>query len=173
MVRLISLMLVLSLPVVPATGQRVGQQVPTNFVMRTLGGDTTSLATWTGRARVVNLWASWCTPCRVELPTLGALADSLAGDGIVVVALALDRAAPVRRFLATLTDRPPRVLLEDAPLPRRWGTWALPVTIVLDGDDRILHVHHGAARWDDPRVVASIRALVARPPGPRGGDDGP
>lgn len=168
MVRMSALFLTVLLGPALASGQQVGHQVPTDFTMRTLSGDTTSLAASAGRVRIVNLWATWCTPCRVELPSLGGLADSVRADGIEVVALALDRADRVRRFLATLSTAPPRVVIEDQPLPRRWGMWALPVTLVLGRDDRVLHVHYGAARWDDPAVVASLRELVARHEPPAG-----
>lgn len=140
--------------------QRVGEVLPGRFAVHTLAGDALPWSDATSGTRVVNLWATWCTPCRAELPGLAALADSLSGSPISVVALALDRPAAVRRFLATLPKAPP-ILIEHEPLPKAWGRWALPVTIILDAEDRVLHTHFGAARWDDPAVIASVRALHA------------
>lgn len=143
----------------PLPAQRVGDLLPDRFTVATVSGDTAAWADATRGIRVVNLWATWCTPCRAELPSLAALADSLAPDRASVVALALDRPAAVRRFLATIAEPPP-VLVEHDPLPRAWGRWALPVTVILDADNRVLHTHFGAARWDDAAVVAAVRALI-------------
>lgn len=147
----------------PLAGQRVGDVLPGDFTVATLAGDTVGWSTATRGVRVVNLWATWCTPCRAELPGLGRLARAVAADGISVVALALDRPAAVARFVATLPEAPP-VLVQHDPLPRAWGRWALPVTLVLGADDRVLHTHFGAARWDDPEVIRALRALVHASP---------
>jgi thiol-disulfide isomerase/thioredoxin len=143
----------------PLAAQRVGTQLPGDFAVATLPGQILPWSEATGGVRVVNLWASWCPPCRAELPSLGVLARALAPDGITVVALALDRPGAVHRFLATVPEPPP-VLVEHEPLPRAWGRWALPVTLILGADDRVLHTHFGAARWDDPAVIAAVRALA-------------
>lgn len=154
----LALLLAALLPVGPLSAQRPGEVLPSRFAVATPAGETVAWTDATAGTRVVNLWATWCTPCRAELPSLAALADSLAGSPISVVALALDRPAAVRRFLATL-PRAPEILVEHDPLPRAWGSWALPVTIILDAEHRVLHTHFGAARWDDPAVVAAVRQL--------------
>lgn len=144
----------------PLAAQQVGDRLPTDFVLRNLGGRETSLAAGRGGVRVVNVWATWCPPCRAELPSLAALADSLRGDGIAVHAVAVDRPGAVARFVAGLAEAPP-VLVEHERFPREWGRWALPVTYVLGPDDRLLFIHRGAARWDAAEVVASLRQLAA------------
>jgi len=151
-----------------AGAQVVGSRLPTGFAITRLGGGVDSLAAGRGLVRVVNVWATWCKPCRVELPSLAALADSVRGEAIRVYAIAIDDPDRVRAFAATLPASLP-IYLEHAPFPKAWGRWALPTTYVIDGSDRLISVHHGAARWDAGPVIATLRALAAGVPrvGPR------
>jgi len=155
-------LLLLAWAVTPAVvdAQAIGTRLPTGFQLTRLAGGVDSLGAGRGAVRVVNVWATWCTPCRVELPSLAALADSVRGDHIRVYAIAIDDPERVRAFAATLPASLP-IFLERERFPKSWGRWALPTTYVLDGDDRLISVHHGAARWDAPAVVASLRALAA------------
>jgi thiol-disulfide isomerase/thioredoxin len=143
-----------------ATAQSAGTRLPTDFPILRLAGGVDSIASGRGNVRVVNVWATWCKPCRVELPSLAALADSVRGEPIRVYAIAIDDPDRVRAYAATLPASLP-IYLEHARFPKAWGRWALPTTYVLDGDDRLISVHHGAARWDAPPVIATLRALAA------------
>lgn len=139
--------------------QRVGQVLPTDFVVESLDGSRTTLAASRGKVRVVNAWASWCKPCRIELPSLRAMADSLRDEGVEVYAVAIDQPGNVRRFVSRTAELPP-VYLEHQSIPREWGRWGLPTTWVIGPDDQLLHVHFGAAKWDDPEVLAELRKLI-------------
>jgi thiol-disulfide isomerase/thioredoxin len=161
------LMLAAACPLM-ATAQGAGTRLPTDFPILRLAGGVDSIGGGRGSVRVVNVWATWCKPCRVELPSLAALADSVRGEPIRVYAIAIDDPDRVRAYATTLPASLP-IYLEHARFPKAWGRWALPTTYVLDGDDRLISVHHGAARWDAPAVIASLRALAGREPraGPR------
>ncbi|HET9134603.1 MAG TPA: TlpA disulfide reductase family protein [Gemmatimonadales bacterium] len=161
---MIRLALLLGLVATPLAAQRTGDMLPTGFALGTLDGGRDSLAANRGMVRVVNVWATWCPPCRVELPSLAALADSVRGEPIRVYAVAIDDVARVRPIAASLPSLP--VYLERVRFPKAWGRWAMPTTYVLDGDDRLVLVHHGATKWDDPAVIHQLRAL-ARAGGPR------
>lgn len=142
-----------------AVSQRVGEVVPTAFRLESIDGRVVDFGDHDGAVRIVNVWASWCRPCVLELPSLAAMADSLAADGVQVFAVAVDRPENVRRFLRRVSDVP-SVWFEKDPLPRQWGRWAMPTTWVIGADGRLLHVHYGAARWDDRRVLADLRRLM-------------
>lgn len=144
-----------------ASAQRVGDRVPTDFAIARLDGSTTSLAERPGTVRIVNVWATWCTPCIAELPSLAAMADSLRADGVQVYAVAIDDGRRVHRFLRRVKVAPP-IYLEHDGFPRAWGRLTLPKTWIVGPDDRVLSVRYGAARWDAPAVLASLRALIAR-----------
>ncbi|HRP08602.1 MAG TPA: TlpA disulfide reductase family protein [Gemmatimonadales bacterium] len=132
--------------------------MPTDFVVESLDGSRTTLAASRGKVRIVNAWASWCRPCRAELPSLRAMADSLGGE-VEVLAVAIDQPGNVRRFVSRQSGLPP-VYLEHQSIPREWGRWGLPTTWVIGPDDRLLHVHFGAASWDDPAVLSKLRRLI-------------
>lgn len=161
---MIRLALLLGLVATPLAAQRTGDVLPTGFALGTLDGGRDSLSAARGMVRVVNVWATWCPPCRVELPSLAALADSVRGEPIRVYAVAIDDVTRVRPIAASLPSLP--VYLERVRFPKAWGRWAMPTTYVLDGDDRLVLVHHGATKWDDPAVIRQLRAL-ARAGGPR------
>ena len=130
--------------------QRDGRPVPA-FGMTDLTG---------GRATIVNVFASWCAPCRVEHPFLVALADAPAVKAGKVAVVGLnykDEAENARRFLGALgnpysavgVDRPGRAAIE-------WGVYGVPETFVIGPDGRILEKHVGALD------AASAGKLLAR-----------
>ncbi len=148
-------------PVTTMTAQRIGDLLPTAFEITALDGRVESFAESRGMVRIVNVWATWCRPCVLELPSLAAMADSLKGEGVRVYAIAADRPDRVRRFLGRGVATPP-IWFEKDRLPRQWGKWAMPTTWVIDGDDRLLHVHYGAASWNDEQVLADLRRLIRK-----------
>ncbi|MBS0461245.1 MAG: TlpA family protein disulfide reductase [Proteobacteria bacterium] len=100
-----------------------------------------------GRRVLVNLWASWCGPCRDEMPLLDAFAREQGGTGVVVVGIAEDDAAPIREFLRTSSISYP-TLLDDANghSATRLGNplGILPFSVLLDADGKLLRSRLGA-----------------------------
>jgi thiol-disulfide isomerase/thioredoxin len=122
-------------------------------------GRLTSLAADSGKVIVVNAWATWCLPCRVEMPTLAALTDSLRGDGIVVRAIAPETREAVSRWARAQRITLP-LFVEVQHFPAAWKLDALPRTWVLDREGRLVFTHRGAARWDHPEVLRFLRAVA-------------
>lgn len=100
-----------------------------------------------GRRVLVNLWASWCGPCRDEMPLLDAFARDQGGHGVMVVGIAEDDAAPIRDFLRTSPISYP-TLLDDANghSATRLGNplGILPFSVLLDADGKLLRSRLGA-----------------------------
>jgi thiol-disulfide isomerase/thioredoxin len=116
-----------------------------------------------GKVILVNLWATWCVPCREEMPTLDALQAELGSDVFEVVALSIDRAgAPaVRRFyndigVNNLTMYVDNTMLSMTAL-RAIG---LPTTILIDDKGQELGRLIGPAKWDDPKMVSFLRDFI-------------
>lgn len=112
-----------------------------------------------GRPAVVNLWATWCAPCRTEMPSLQRLGALLAPDGIRVLALAVDRDHNlVREFVLKYGITLP-VSIADSPSQAMaaLGAIALPQTLYVGADGRILGSHLGQRDWTEAATVRDVR----------------
>ncbi|HEX6133428.1 MAG TPA: TlpA disulfide reductase family protein [Longimicrobiales bacterium] len=140
-----------------------GDPVPA-FAAPTLAGDTLRLAALRGRPVLLNVWATWCPPCREEMPGLQQLHERYSGRGLNVIGVSVDsRGAEdaIDRFLQeggyTFT------ILHDASdaVSREFRTIGVPETFLIDGGGRI--VRRWIGRFDPlaPDVVRDIEALLA------------
>lgn len=128
--------------------------------IRDLAGREVALEAYRGRVVVLNLWATWCVACVREMPTLEALQEAVAGDGVVVLAVSPEAPGPVARFARRHRLRlAPWV--EATPLPARLGVVALPTTLVIDPEGTVVLRHRGAADWNTPPIREWLRALAA------------
>lgn len=147
-------------PFQPATGP-----APTDFVLPVLDGLPMALQAARGKVVLVHLFATWCEPCREELPALSRLA-ARHSDTVRVLAVDVGEVdARVRRFFETLPVHFPVLLDRDRAVVRAWGVSALPTTIVLDGDLHLRYRAVGDVAWDAPEVDRLIASLAGtRPP---------
>ncbi|MCB1885520.1 MAG: TlpA family protein disulfide reductase [Geminicoccaceae bacterium] len=126
-------------------------------------GHARTLDDYRGHVVVLNLWATWCAPCKTEMPTLGRLQAEVAGDGVKVLALAVERATP-DRLEAALADLGAGnlELLRDPSMASvgALGAQGIPITVVIDKDGREVFRHLGDAEWDTPEMVARLRELA-------------
>lgn len=111
-------------------------------------GKTWSAADWTGRAVLLNFWASWCEPCRTEMPGLQQLADRHGPDRLLVLAINFKEApARVMRFAQSTGLRLPVLLDLDGQAARRWGVKVFPSTLTLDWRGQPRHRVQGEMDW--------------------------
>lgn len=116
-----------------------------------------------GKIVLVHVFATWCEPCREELPALSRLAVRHA-DTVVILAVDVGEVdARVRRFFETLPVSFPVLLDRDRSMMRSWGVSALPTTFVLDAALRPRYRAIGDVSWDEPAADAVITGLVASP----------
>lgn len=124
------------------------------------GGDAnlaTRLASYAGRPVLVNFWASWCEPCREEMPALQALADS----GVVVLTIAVaDRDADARRFLDQAGVALPLLFDREQRISKAWGVRLLPYTVVLDRRHRVVARAQGVVDWNASAVREQLQRLM-------------
>lgn len=122
-------------------------------------GNSRSLADFRGRAVLLNLWATWCVPCRKEMPSLDRLQAQLGGPAFEVVALSIDRSPQaVREFYQQYGIRALALYIDPSTeVTSTLGTVGLPTTVLVDGEGRELWRRVGPAEWDAPAEVAEIR----------------
>ena len=119
-------------------------------------GAKLTMSNFRGRPVLLTFWASWCGPCRVELPELAELYGDLAGRGFVLITVNVDHnPAAGRRFLDSLGLKLPVYRLDPRDT-KAIGIDALPANILLDADGRFVHAYKGYT----PEVVNDVRRLV-------------
>ncbi|MFP3921000.1 MAG: TlpA family protein disulfide reductase [Dichotomicrobium sp.] len=128
-------------------------------------GETRTLADWSGKLRLVNIWATWCAPCKEEMPALSRLEDKLGGADFAVLPVSVDRGgiAKPRGFLEDIgADNLPVLLDETARLNFKLDVMGLPATLIIDREGREIARMIGPAEWDSPEAIARLRELMAR-----------
>jgi thiol-disulfide isomerase/thioredoxin len=126
-------------------------------------GRSMSLAAFRGKVVLLNVWATWCVPCREEMPTLDRLQAALGGPDFQVVALSIDRggAAPVREFYRAVGVEHLAVYVDSAGRTGgAIGAPGIPVTLVLDRAGREIARTLGAAAWDGADALAALRHVI-------------
>ncbi|MGH6894849.1 MAG: TlpA family protein disulfide reductase [Dongiaceae bacterium] len=135
-----------------------------------------TLAAFKGRTVLLNIWATWCIPCRKEMPTLDRLESQLGGPGFAVVALSIDRGGvdAVKAFFDQLGIRHLKIYVDPAgnaaPTLRISG---LPTTLLIDPDGREIGRLIGPAEWDSPETLAFLKAQLATSADREGGYEPP
>jgi len=132
------------------------------------GADVTTIASLKGQTTLFNLWATWCAPCRIEMPHLAALQDRRGGDDFAVVATSIDHNETGRptEFLAETGaqslayHREPELTLFNS-LKKAGLAIGMPTTLLIAPDGCAAGVLHGAANWDSADALALIDAAVA------------
>lgn len=133
-------------------------------------GERLRLSDFRGKTILVNLWATWCVPCRVEMPALDRLQKAMGGNDFEVVAINIDTARLERRKafldsvgvanLAFYTD-PKAEVFQTLRLAGK--VVGLPTTILVDASGCELGVMAGPAEWDSPEAMALLRAAQVSP----------
>lgn len=129
-------------------------------------GQEVSLAQWQGRTLVVNFWATWCPPCKEEMPAFSRLQQQWQGRGVQFVGIAVDSAENVRRFAAASPVSYPLLVGGNGiqELPRELGNQAmgLPFTLVIRADGQVHASKLGRLREAE---LDSLLQTAASPPG--------
>ena len=127
-------------------------------------GSEMTLAAYEGQITVLNFWATWCAPCRAEMPHLSALQAGLGGDDFSVVTIATGRnpRMAMEQFFAEIgVDNLPLHADPRQGLARDLGVLGLPVTLILDRNGQEIARLQGDADWSSESAFNIINALVA------------
>jgi len=137
---------------------RVGAKLP-KYVATGLDGSQTDLSAPSDRVRLVNIWATWCTPCRFEIPALIALQNELGDRGLEIVGVSIDArqaATSIEGFVEarginyTITHDPDSVITEIL------DTYEIPTTILIDREGTIVWYHKGVVRENNPELREAL-----------------
>jgi len=139
-----------------------GAAYPHNVPMVTLDGKALNLSELKGKVVFVNLWASWCSPCRTEMPGIEALYKKVDKSKIVFVMLSLDDdAAKARKFVQSKGYTFP-VYLRTGDLPAPFDSNSIPSTVILGPAGQVAVRHDGMAKYDTPEFKAALEQLAGK-----------
>jgi thiol-disulfide isomerase/thioredoxin len=131
-------------------------------------GEAMSLADFRGKVVLLNIWATWCAPCRREMPTLERLQAELGGSDFEVVALSIDRNGlpVVKEFYEELGLQQLGMYVDaSGKASRELSALGVPTTLLIDREGNELGRLAGPAEWDSPEMVSFIRGYVEQQSG--------
>ena len=138
--------------------------VPADTAFTDADGGEHRFADWQGKVLLVNFWATWCAPCREEMPSLDALEAELGGEDFAVLTIAAGRnpVPAIHKFFDEQQIANLPVLRDERQvLARSMGVMGLPVTVLIDRDGMEIARVIGEMEWDAPAVKAVIGQMIA------------
>jgi len=136
---------------------------PPALALKDLDGRLHQLSDYRGKVVLINFWATWCAPCRDEMPSIQQLKEKLAGRPFVVLAVNLDEPeARIRRFLTEVKVDFSILLDPERQVARAWDARILPASFVVGRDGRIRYSLVGEINWGHDLVVSRIAELLPR-----------
>jgi len=128
--------------------------------LNTLQGDPVDLEQYKGKLVMVQFWATYCTPCRIEMPSMNRLQTRL-GDNFVILAVDMgEEAAEVQQFVDEVKPEFTILMDEDGSALAEWKVFAAPATFIIDPAGKIQYTLFGATEWDADDMVAQLEALM-------------
>jgi thiol-disulfide isomerase/thioredoxin len=159
--RFLALLLALALPAAAEELKPWSGGATPPLELADLQGRKHSLADYRGKVVLVNFWATWCVPCREEMPSIERLRASLANRPFAVLGVNLaEPESRIRKFLDAVPLGFPILLDRDTRTTRAWQAKVLPATYIVGPDGAIRYRHLGELDWSKPEVRKQIVALM-------------
>ena len=131
------------------------------LVLHDLNGKLHDLQDYRGRVVLINFWATWCPPCRAEMPSMRRLNEKLAGRPFTI--LTVDMAETPQEVSAFLTEvnLDFTVLMDrDGKALKQWKVFAFPTSFLVDPEGKIRYAVFGTTEWDEAEAVAKVNELL-------------
>jgi DsbE subfamily thiol:disulfide oxidoreductase len=134
---------------------------PNDFTLPLLNGETITLSSLKGKVVVLNFWATWCPPCREEMPSMETLYKRYKDMGLEMLAVNLrENNNTVRQFIQRHGYTFPVPLDQHGRVGSVYGVEAIPTTYIIDREGKITGRIVGSIHWDTPQVFAAFDALL-------------
>ncbi len=147
---------------VPYTAHSPPRALP-DIEFKDRDGKELRLSNFKGKVVLLNIWATWCPPCRREMPTLDRLQGTLGGKDLEVIALSIDRAgvhAVEAFFMETGVKHLHLYIDQSMAAMRKLAVVGLPTTLLIDREGREVWRFAGAAEWDSEEWMGEVRKAI-------------
>jgi len=139
---------------------KINQGVAADFALRDLSGNTVSLGNYRGTVVLLNFWATWCGPCREEMPSMERLHRQVGGQGLALLAInEKESVTRVANFMRSYGLSFPALLDLDGRVSSAYRVWGLPATYLIDAAGRLIGMKSGPRDWASREVVDVVRKL--------------
>ena len=140
------------------------QRLASSFTLKNLKGEEISLSQFKGKYLLINFWATWCGPCKIEMPSLEKLYRQFKSDNFDVIGISNDMFGErvVRPYIKATNLTFPMLLDQRMIVSRLYGIVSLPTTILIDPQGIIIGVLQGAEDWSDPETLLYFKNLLKK-----------
>jgi len=164
--KILSFSLALLLALIAARGEVLADEpVPAaSFTLKSLEGESVSLDRYRGKYVLLNFWATWCGPCKVEMPSLEALYQRFKSDNFDVVAVSNDMYGEkvVRPYIEASKLSFTVLLDQHLKVSHQYGVVTLPTTFLIDPEGNIIGALRGAEDWTRPNTLSYFEDLLRK-----------
>ena len=131
------------------------------FELKSLDGKSVQLADMKGKVIVVNFWATWCGPCKEEMPAFERLRQKLDPERFALLTITTDlQREGIKHFLANLHVQLPVLFDDNQDVSQAYLVRALPTTVLIDGGGTLVGRAVGPREWDAPQSIHLLQSLV-------------
>jgi thiol-disulfide isomerase/thioredoxin len=136
---------------------------PIDFTVNFMDKESVKLSGLKGKVVFLNFWATWCGPCRGEMPSMESLYQKFKDKGLEIAAVnAGENSKDVGAFMKTNKLSFPAALDSSGDINARYGVRAIPTTVIIDRKGMIIARITGSLNWDSPKITAAFETLLAQ-----------
>ncbi|MFQ5443413.1 MAG: TlpA disulfide reductase family protein [Nitrospinales bacterium] len=142
----------------------VGYKAP-GFSLKNLNGQWEMLEDYNGQVVILNFWATWCAPCRVEMPSFETLYRRYRSEGLTVLAVSFDKAGEgkVRKFVENYKLSFPILMDTEGEVEKLYPSFSIPSTYVIDKSGWVVAKVDGAKNWQSRETFEAVEFLLKQP----------
>mgnify|MGYP006437875925 FL=1 len=155
----------ITMAIIPPPSQALAKEdkhIASDFTLKDLDGNDVSLHQFRGKYLLINFWATWCGPCKIEMPSLEQLYRQFKSERFDMLGISNDMFGKrvVKPYVLAKKITFPMLLDQRMTVSRQYGIVSLPTTILIDPQGIIIGVLQGAENWSDPETLLYFESLL-------------